>query len=162
MPIITRLQAGKRDQSRVNLFVDGKFEFSLPAEVVLKESLRVDLNLTELELNSLRGMGDDEKLFAKILNFLSYRPRSKREIENRLKRYLYKEDNQQETISKIIARLEELSYIDDLAFATWFVESRMSNNPRSSRHLTSELMEKELIAQSSALWSKNSQTTNMH
>jgi len=142
MPVITRLTAGKRDPTRVNLYFDGKFEFALPMEIVLKQSLKVNLTLTQLELSTLRSMGSEEKLFSKILNFLSYRPRSRKEIVDRLKRYLYKQDNKDITIVGIIEILEELGYIDDEVFATWFVESRMGHNPRSARYLTSELMQK--------------------
>ena len=109
MPIITRLKAGQRDPTRVNLYLDDQFAFSLSAEVVISQSLKVGLNLTTLELTTLRSMGEEERLLAKILNFLSYRPRSRREVEDRLKKYLYKQDNQATTIASILERLEKLN-----------------------------------------------------
>ena len=161
MPIITRLKAGQRDPTRVNLYLDDQFAFSLSAEVVISQSLKVGLNLTTLELTTLRSMGEEERLLAKILNFLSYRPRSRREVEDRLKKYLYKQDNQVTTIASILERLEKLNYIDVLEFATWFVESRMNHSPRSTRLLTSELIQKGIdrstISQVLASFANNSQ-----
>lgn len=151
MPVITRLSAGKRDPSRVNVFVDGKFAFSLSADEVIKQALSKGSELSEESLAGLSSLSSEEKLFAKILNYLSYRPRSHKEVELRLRQYLVDHDNPQSVIIATVSRLEKLGYLDDLAFAVWFVQSRMSNRPRSKRHLTSELMGKgvshEIISQ---------------
>lgn len=151
MPVITRLVAGKRDPSRVNLYLEGKFAFALSVDEVLGRSLKVGQELTEQLIQSLKNLSVEEKIYAKILNYLSYRPRSQSEVEQRLRRYLLGHDNQAAVIAQIIARLTKNGYLDDLAFATWFVESRNTNRPRSRVHLTAELMGKgvsrELIQQ---------------
>lgn len=147
MPIITKLQAGKRDPTRVNLFLDGKFAFSLSADEVISQALKKGQELSEKFLTSLSSLSQEEKLFQKILNFLSYRPRSRREVELRLAKYLLNHEHRQTLIDSTLERLEALGYLDDLAFANWFVDSRTDNRPRSLRHLRSELMSKGLSRQ---------------
>jgi regulatory protein len=144
MPIITRLAAGKRDPSRVNVYIDGKFVFSLSADQVLRRSLHQDTELSDQEVQDLHSLSAEEKLFTKILNYLSYRPRSRREVKLRLTTYLKDHDNPQPVTDSMLARLDKLGYLDDLAFASWFVDSRASARPRSLRHLRSELFSKGL------------------
>jgi len=144
MPVITKLVAGKRDPSRVNLFLDGKFGFSLSADKVITLHLKINQQLTVAELQELQLISKEERLFAKILNYLSYRPHSRREIELRLKWYLVDHDSPRLIIDSLLLRLENLGYLNDRAFAEWFVRSRMSHRPRSARHLLSELLTKGL------------------
>jgi len=53
MAIITKLTAGKSRENRLNVFLDGKFSFSLLAEVALKEGLRVEQELSDSQVESL-------------------------------------------------------------------------------------------------------------
>jgi len=142
MPTITRLVAGKRNPSRVNVYLDGSFSFTLSAEEVIKRTLKFGLELTDEKVEELQGLGSQEKLFGKIINFLSYRPRSRRELTDRLKKYLKDHPDSDPVIASILARLEKLGYLDDHKFAAWFVESRQTSRPRSTRHLRSELFKK--------------------
>lgn len=140
MPVITKLSFQQRDPSRVNIFIDGKYTFSLSAELVITKGLKKSQILSADELQNLTKESSDGKIFAKIINYLSYRPRSTKEVSDRLIKYLGK-DNQTQ-IPPLITRLTELGYLDDLKFATWFVESRRSHRPRSRRQLTFELLKK--------------------
>lgn len=138
MPIITRLVAGQRDPSRVNLYLDGRFAFALSADHVLARGLVRGTELTPSQVEELRSLGNDEKLLAKILNFLSYRPRSRQEIRGRLQHYAASP----EQLVALEHRLESLGYLDDRAFATWFIAGRRSTGRYSTRHIGSELRSK--------------------
>lgn len=140
MPIITNLFFQKRDPSRVNIFIDGKFTFSLSAEQVITRRLKKTQELSPTELKNLVALCDEEKVFSRLYNYLSYRPRSTSEVRDRLNRYLDKESL--ELKARLITRLTKLGYLDDLKFATWFVESRRTHRPRSRRQLASELFGK--------------------
>ena len=149
MPIITRLSQQLRDPSRVNVFLDGKYAFSLSAEEVIKRGLKVSQPLSTIEVSVLSSLSKDEKVFAKVINFLSYRPRSVREVTDRL--YQYLGPDEQETKAALVKRLKKLGYLNDLEFARWFAQSRRANRPRSLRQLSSELyakgVSKEVISQ---------------
>jgi hypothetical protein len=53
---ITAIKAGRNPRvRRSNVYLDGKFAFSLDNEVVVKEKLRVGLELTSAEVDMLTG-----------------------------------------------------------------------------------------------------------
>lgn len=137
---VTRLVAQQRDPARVNVFLDGKYAFSLSADEVIKRQLAVGQSLSRKLVAELESLSDEEKLFAKLLNFLSYRPRSVKEVRDRLYQYVGKGEDELKT--QLIARLTHLGYLDDLQFARWFAHSRATHRPRSTRHLASELYAK--------------------
>jgi regulatory protein len=139
---VTALKQGLRDPSRVNVFLNGKFAFSMSAEEVITRHLHVGQLLSESEVSSLTHVSDQEKVFGKIVNFISFRPRSVKEIKDRLYTYLGPDD--EETKANVMAKLDKLGYLNDREFAKWFVESRQSHRPRSYRHLASELYAKGL------------------
>lgn len=139
MPLITRLVAGKKNTSRVNLYLDGAFAFALSLDEVVKNGLKKGLELTAGQVASLKKTDDLSRVYAKILNYLSYRPRSEFEVKSRLKKYGLTEI---ESLDWLLSKLKDQGYLDDLTFAKWFVESRTNNRPRSNRHLTAELLAK--------------------
>ncbi len=90
-------------------------------------------------------MDDFEKFYNKALKFLSFRPRSEKEIIDKLKSKKASED----IIKKIIEKLKEYKFIDDLEFAKAWVNSRIKTNQRGWRLIQSELklkgISKEII-----------------
>ncbi len=70
--------------------------------------------------------------------FLSYRPRSKKEVEKKLKEKKISGEN----ISNIISLLERNNYLNDREFTLNWVKYRMENRPSSRRSLEYELREK--------------------
>lgn len=134
MSTITRLVAGVRDPSRVNVYLDGKFTFSLSADEVTSRGLAVGIKLDEKGLATLEDKSTVEKLTSKILNFLSYRPRSQTEVVRRLQHY----KATLEQVTAVLDFLRPLGYLDDESFAEYLVDSRRSQG-RSTRHIQSEL-----------------------
>jgi len=79
-----------------------------------------------------------QKLLDSALKFLSYRPRSKKEVES----FLRKKTSDATLINQTIEKLEKLKLIDDAEFAKWLVESRSRSRPRGLRLLKQELKSK--------------------
>lgn len=149
MPTVTKLSQGIRDPERVNVFLDGKYALSLSAEEVIKRGLKSGTVLSLPAVDTLKSVSSDEKVFAKVINFISFRPRSVKEVKDRL--YTYIGPDEEDAKNALIARLEKLGYLNDLEFARWFAQSRRANRPRSIRQLASELyakgVPKEIISQ---------------
>ena len=82
--------------------------------------------------------GEAGKFYNKALKFLSYRPRSEKEIRDKLK----KKKASEETINKIILRLKENNFINDEEFVRWWIEQRTNFKPRSLRLIKMELKQK--------------------
>lgn len=72
--------------------------------------------------------------------YLSYRPRSEVEVKQRL----HQRGFDAEVVDKTIAKLKEQSLIDDLAFARFWKENRLSFKPRSKRLIMKELNDKKV------------------
>lgn len=136
MPKITRLVQGKKNPNRVNLYLDDEFAFALSIDEVAKKSLKKDLELTDSQINELKSNDEAAQIYAKILNFLSYRPRSVKEVKDRLTKYKVLGDAAQ---NAYITKLRDSGYLDDLAFAKWFIDSRNNHKSRSKRMLMYEL-----------------------
>ncbi|MFC2010234.1 regulatory protein RecX [Chloroflexota bacterium] len=138
MKKITALRAGRGRRKRVNLFLDGKFAFGLEADVVVKEGLEVDQELSEEQVRALNRSSDLKRCYDAAALLLSYRPRSEPELKGRLRRRGF----DGESIEAVITRLKQQSLVDDTAFAQFWKENRETFSPRSQRLTRLELRRK--------------------
>ncbi|HBB76530.1 MAG: hypothetical protein A2186_00725 [Candidatus Levybacteria bacterium RIFOXYA1_FULL_41_10] len=72
------------------------------------------------------------------LRFLSYRPRSEKEVID----YLKKKRIHESIIDRIIKSLKEKKFLNDIEFAEWWIEQRTGNRPKSFRIIKMELRNK--------------------
>lgn len=133
---ITALEYQKRNQDRVSVFLDGRFAFGLPA--IVAAGLRKGQVLSDAEIETLQEEGTIESGYHKALDFLSYRPRSRAEVET----YLQKRGFSETQAGAIIDRLEGVGLLNDAAFAQFWVENRERFRPRGPRALRYELRSK--------------------
>jgi regulatory protein len=75
--------------------------------------------------------------------YLSYRPRSEGEI----KQWLHKRGFPNELAARTIARLKEQNLSNDLAFAQFWKDDRLSFRPKSKRLIQRELRDKKVDAE---------------
>lgn len=93
-----------------------------------------------------------EKLMNASLNYVSYRPRSQREVESYVAKILkrWKVDDAS-VAEKVLARLVELGYLDDIKFASWWISQRSAHRPKGLRALQFELSAKGISPAVSAV-----------
>lgn len=89
----------------------------------------------------------DNDLYQKLLEasfrFVSYRPRSEKEIIGFLNKKLHRwKVSGKATVAKVLERLRELGYVDDRKFVQWWIEQRSRFKPKGERLLRTELMQK--------------------
>jgi regulatory protein len=144
---VTALRSGKGRRKRVNVYLDSKFAFSLEAEVVLTEGLKVGQELSDEQISALAKADNFQRCLNAALHYLSYRPRSESELRERL----YRRNFDEESIGRVVARLEELGLVDDMEFAQFWQDNRQAFSPRSSSLTRLELRRKgvaeEVISQ---------------
>jgi regulatory protein len=96
----------------------------------------------------------DSDLYERLLNgafhFVSFRPRSVKEIRVFLhKKIKIPSVENDRLLDTVLVRLHELGYADDEKFAQWLIESRQKHAPKGIRFIKQELIqkgiEKELI-----------------
>jgi regulatory protein len=134
--IITALKFQKRNKERVNVYLDGEYAFGLDA--VEAAHLHKGQVLSDAEIAVLKTQDEHNRAFNQALRFLSYRPRSRLETE----RYLRDKSLPETVIDDVISRLERSQYLDDEAFARFWVENREQFRPRGERALRYELRQK--------------------
>lgn len=138
MNTITGLRASGRAKKQVNLFLDGKYAFSLEENNIAKQGLKVGMELSGSRLDELKN----SLRYARCLNvayrYLSYRPRSESELRDRLHRRGFPTEH----IDKVVEKLKEQRLINDEAFARFWAENRASFRPRSRQMTRRELQKK--------------------
>jgi len=140
MPIITRLERQKRHKERVNLYLDGEFAFGVPA----LEAARLHLGqaLDEAAIEALRQQDAIDQACEVGIRLLTSRPRAQDEIRQALRR----RKTEDGVIERALERLQGQGYLDDAAFARYWVESRSSFKPLGLRALRYELRQKGVAA----------------
>lgn len=92
MPTVTSLRGAVRDPHRINVFLDGKFSFSLTLTELADSKLHQGQVLTDPEVERLRNLSGLGKLYQQTLEYCFSRPHSKKEIIDHLERKRLRRD----------------------------------------------------------------------
>ena len=135
---ITALRVGRGRGKRVNIYLDGRFAFSLEAEVAAKERLQVEQVLSTEQIEALARSDSLQRCLSAGVRYLSYRPRSESELREKLRQRGFDGDG----VEAAITRLKERGLVDDVAFAQFWKDNRESFSPRSRWLTKLELRQK--------------------
>jgi regulatory protein len=135
---ISALVFQKRNKERVNVYLDGRYAFSLSA--IEAARLHNGQYLSDAEIEALQQKGELQKGYDRALRFLAFRPRSRAEVEN----YLKKKKVTPAHVAEILERLTAGGLLDDREFARFWIENRERFKPRGRRALQYELRQKGL------------------
>lgn len=110
-----------------------------------------------------------EKYLSKAFRFLSFRPRSEREVREYLlrkplqhRRGFLSQPINPAVLERIITSLKESNFINDVSFAQWWIEQRMMFKPKGRRLIIMELKQKGISDKiiTDALLSQESEVIN--
>jgi regulatory protein len=135
---ITSIKVQQRDNARVSVYIDDTFAFGLHMDIQLDHRLKPGDVLDAADIAQLLKEDETKKAITAALNLLAYRPRAAGELRTKLRQKGY----EPEAVDAAIARMQELRYLDDEAFADRWVASRQEGRPRSERMLKQELAQK--------------------
>ncbi len=133
---ITRLVVQKRNRRRINVYLDDTYAFSLSD--ILAARLTIGQVLSDEAIAQLQAQDAYQQGMDKALRLIARRPRSRHEVDEALRQAGFEAP----TRERILSRLTEMAYLDDEAFAHWWVENRIQFNPRSIKALRQELWQK--------------------
>jgi regulatory protein len=133
---VTSLEVQKNNKERVNVYLDDTFAFGL--SLIEAASLRKGQHLSDEQIAALKSRDTVEQAYDRALRFLGNRPRSAAEV----RRNLTEHEIAPAIADEIIERLESKGYLDDLAFAKFWVSNRQQFKPKGTRALRFELKEK--------------------
>lgn len=146
MKKITRITTQKKSKDRYNIFLnegqDEKFGFSVDEAILIEFNLRKDLELDDATINELIQKDTVHKSYTQAINFLSYRMRTKKEIQD----YLVKKEVDPEHITQIMEKLNEEKLVDDKQFAEMFLRNRINTSTKGPMLIKKEIIEKGVSA----------------
>jgi regulatory protein len=137
MPTVTDIKPQKR-QGRFNIYLDGKYSFAVSAESLVKAGLSINQEISPETVEKL--IKDDEfgKTFDNSLKFISFRPRSEKELRDWFKR----KEVGEETQKLVVKKLKHLGFLNDEEFTKWWIEQRTEFHPSGMRLIKMELKQK--------------------
>jgi len=122
----------------VKIFIDEKIFVETDNIVISNFDLYIGKEVSTEIVEKLRQKGDFSRAKIDVIRFLSYRPRSEREICIKLKRKNYPDI----TIKQTIAWLLEKNLLNDREFSKMWIKGRMANKPVGKIKIKKELEQK--------------------
>lgn len=138
MPLITDIRPQKKRHDRVNVFIDGRYAFSLDQLSAHDAHLEIGQEVSEGRLSELLDKAGLDSTLSVALRYLAARPRSERELRTRLRQRKIREA----VIDRTVEQLKSQGLLDDFTFAQYWVDQRVTFRPRSRRMLEMELRQK--------------------
>ena len=135
---ITDLTIQKRKNTRVNVFVDGQFMFATTQDAAWEANLAIGQEIPSDNLQRLAEYGALDLSMSKAMHYLAARPRSEKELRDRLIRHKIEDSIIQKTVERLRAR----GLLNDQNFTQYWIDQRVTFNTRSRLLLEMELRSK--------------------
>jgi regulatory protein len=140
---VIRVQLAPRKKNRVLVHLEGIEPIEVALDVVERSGIHVGVNVTTKDLAQLEEDDAKWRIRQAALHLLSYRPRAEQELRSRLR----SKEFPPALVEWCLRVLEEQGLIDDHAFASAFVRSRIRLRPRGRFRLAQELRQKGVSAE---------------
>ncbi len=135
---ITKVNQSRRVANRYSIYIDSRFAFSAHFDDIHALNIKEGRSLTELEYDELIDYFSARKLRETAFRLLSYRPRSEKEIRDKLREKKFPAAE----IENLISEFKAKNLLSDEEFARQWVENRLRLKPRGRRMLEMELYQK--------------------
>lgn len=142
MPLVTALEPLKGRLGGFLLEAEEAAPFRVPEHLCQSHGLRVGARLTPAELAALREEAGSAEAMDRAVHYLSYRPRTCREVRDYLRRH-----GLSRFADGALDRCLEVGYLNDEAYALSFVRERVRLKPRGRPRLVSELRARGIDAE---------------
>jgi regulatory protein len=129
MPKITALTMQEKNKKKCNLFLDGEFYAGVFVETVLKNRLKVGMEIDQQELADLMFESDKIIALEKSVAYTTKNMKTKRQVIT----YLQGKGFSNDVVFYCIDKLIEYNLINDIEYAKRYVESTAK---KQGKHLT--------------------------
>ena len=134
--IVTDIKPQTKNKKRVNVYLDGEFACGLDLLTVLSNRIKVGMEISGERLKEIVIESEIRSATDVALTFVSKSPKTKKQVEDKLKNYNY----DKAVIETAIKKVEEYGYIDDLDYAKRYVSTY--KNQKGKLLLKCELIKK--------------------
>ena len=132
---ITAAQAQTKHPNRISISVDGEYLGSVEDIVWVQSGLKVGSDLTEEAWQAMQGRQEEQAAMNRALKHLASRARGVQEM----RKHLLAKGHEEQTVERVLARLCELGYLDDSAYAGMLVRDRVNLKGAGRRVIAQEL-----------------------
>lgn len=145
---VTSVEPQKNNPRRFNIFLDGQFAFGADEDLVVERRLVIGKEISGDDMEKILSEAEVGKLVEKVYGLLNIRYRSEREIRDYMKQLSFKrklkdkDELSEVVIEALIEKLKKRDLINDLRFATEWVEARRKSKKKGINALKSELFQK--------------------
>ncbi|GAA0366063.1 RecX family transcriptional regulator [Bacillus horti] len=135
---ISKIEVQKKNKQRYNIYIDGDYAFAVHEDILISQRLQKGKEITASELDVITAEEQYKKAERAAYHYLSYRPRTRKEIKDSLLR----KDVEAGIVEQILDKLETEGYINDLDFALRWVSERIQLKLKGPLVLKEELRQK--------------------
>lgn len=147
MPVITKISSQKRNKDRCNIYIDDKYAFPVSLNVLVKFSLKKDQEITPQLKEEIINEETFDKYLGKALDFINYKVRTQKEVNDRLYKYLYKDIKDKEVIedlhSRVMSYIAERDLVDDENYTISYIEGKKLKSTPPGRYKIKEFLLKK-------------------
>ncbi len=136
--LITDLKEQVKDDTRVNVYINEKYVFSISKLDVAFYNLKVGEEITKKTYDEIFENVVLAKAKMTAMSYLSYKDRSRREVIRKLKEKGYSKEVTKQTLKFLIS----YGYINDLEFSKKYVKQRVGVKGYGKFKVVRELREK--------------------
>ncbi len=133
---ITSITPQQRNPSRRNIFVDEEFSLGVGPETLIRFGLRTGDEVTPEILQQLEHVEELVSARAVAMRYLGVRPRTEKEIRDKLREKEFGDEEIQKTVEALKAAL----LLDDAEFARAYVSDQLAKRPAGALLLRRKLM----------------------
>jgi len=141
--LITKIQRSRRERNRHDVHIDEKLALRVSDTLLVKWGLFTGMEIDEATFEKLSVAEKRESAYQQALNFVSYRPRSSKEVLDKLSRKSFDHD----VAIQVVELLKDQHFLNDTEFARMFVRDRLKGKPMGRSLLRKKLMEKGISFQ---------------
>jgi len=135
---VTGIRPSKRLSGRYSVYINRRFAASLTSDELRDFRLEKGKKLSPSEFELFTDQFEHRRIRETAFRLLSYRPRSEKELSDRLRRKGFSAS----MVDSLISEFRDNNLISDRSFAEDWVDNRLRFKPRGSRLLVMELVAK--------------------
>jgi regulatory protein len=136
--IISKIKRIRGKRSQYGVYLDGSLALELSDWTIGKFGLRTGDDLDEQLIDTIKSAEAESRAKNIAINYLSYRPRSSKEIIF----HLTKKGFEHECAENVTRYLQSVKMVDDNQFAHAFVRDRLKRKPTGQALLRQQLLAK--------------------
>jgi regulatory protein len=120
---ISKIENQKKNNERVNIYIDGEYAFSCSLEVVINNKLATGISVDSLQLSSIIEEDNYIKCKGYAFRVIERGLKSEKEMLNKLKDKGF----DSKTCDRVINLLKEYEYIDDRKLSNAYISQKLKS-----------------------------------